>query len=72
MNIMESQRRESPMSLIWRIERFLRESTIAPTKFGRMAINDPRLIGDLRNGRQPRPETVARIEAFISNHERAR
>jgi hypothetical protein len=57
------------MSLLWRIERFLRVSDIPPTKFGRLAINDPRLIADLRNGREPRPTTVARIEAFIATGE---
>jgi hypothetical protein len=60
------------MSLIWKIERFLRASGLPPTKFGRLAINDPRLIDDLRNGRQPRADTVARIEAFIAHGEQAR
>jgi len=60
------------MSLIWRIERFLRASGMPPTTFGRRAINDPQLIVDLRNGRQLRPGTVARIEAFISGAEQAR
>ena len=60
------------MSLIWRIERFLRASAMPPTKFGRLAIGDPRLIGDLRSGRQLRAGTVARIEAFIASQERPR
>lgn len=60
------------MSLIWKIERFLRVTALPPTKFGRLAINDPRLIDDLRNGRQPRPDTIARIEAFIASQEQAR
>ena len=60
------------MSLIWKIECFLRASALPPTKFGRLAINDPRLIEDLRNGRQPRPDTIARIEAFIADQEQQR
>jgi hypothetical protein len=36
------------------------------TKFGRLAINDPRLVGDLRNGRDLRPETEAKIARFIT------
>ena len=60
------------MSLIWKIERFLRASGLPPTKFGRLAINDPRLIDDLRNGREPRAATVARIEAFIARAEQGR
>lgn len=60
------------MSLIWKIECFLRASGLPPTKFGRLAINDPRLIDDLRNGRQLRADTAARIEAFIAHEEQAR
>ncbi|MEO7681915.1 MAG: hypothetical protein ABIS14_14705 [Sphingomonas sp.] len=36
-----------------------------PTKFGRLAVNDPRLVRDLRAGREPGPRMVARVEAFI-------
>jgi len=69
----ESQRGRKPaMSLIWRIERFLRASGMPETRFGRLAVRDPRLVGDLRNGRQPRAGTVARIEAFIASREQAR
>jgi hypothetical protein len=53
------------MSLIWKIERFLRASGMPPTTFGRRAINDPQLLHDLRNGRELGARTVARIEAFI-------
>ncbi|HWU03748.1 MAG TPA: hypothetical protein VN222_13495 [Novosphingobium sp.] len=38
------------------------------TRFGRLAAGDPRLVSDLRNGRQPRQGLIARIEAFIKNH----
>ena len=54
------------MSVLWKVERFLRKSDMPPTKFGRMAINDPRLVEDLRRGREPRPRTLARIEAFLA------
>ncbi|WP_443026150.1 MULTISPECIES: hypothetical protein [unclassified Sphingomonas] len=36
------------------------------TKFGRLAVNDPRLVDDLRNGRDPGPELCARIEAQLA------
>ena len=49
-----------------RIERHLRATGEPPTRFGREALNDPRLVGDLRNGREPGPGTVARIDAFIA------
>ncbi|HEU4959942.1 MAG TPA: hypothetical protein VFT56_06000 [Sphingomonas sp.] len=60
------------MSLHRKIERFLRAAEIPPTKFGRMAINDPRLVFDLRRGRELRPRTVARIEAFLARQEQGR
>ncbi|WP_119036922.1 hypothetical protein [Hephaestia caeni] len=53
------------MTVLGKIERFLRQSDMPPTKFGRIAVNDPRLVGDLRRGREPGTRTVARIEAAL-------
>lgn len=52
--------------LLHKIEKFLRATGMPWTKFGRLAAHDPRLVGDLRNGRSPGPELSARIEAFIA------
>jgi len=57
------------MTVLRRIERFLVRQGMAETRFGRDAVNDPRLVGDLRRGREPRAETVARIEAYIHRFE---
>ena len=54
------------MYVLRKIERFLRATNMPQTKFGRLAVNDPRLVGDLRNGREPGSRMVARIEAFIT------
>lgn len=54
------------MSLLHKIERYLEESGVPRTRFGRIAVNDPRLVDDMRRGREPRPETIARIESLIS------
>ncbi len=54
------------MSVLWKVERYLRRSGTPPTRFGRLAANDPRLVRDLRNGREPRARTVARIEAWLA------
>ena len=54
--------------LIRRIERFLKDTGMAWTRFGRLAAHDPRFVGDLRNGRVPRPETEARVEHFINEY----
>jgi len=54
--------------LIRQIERFLRETGMPWTKFGRLAAHDPRFVEDLRNGRVPRPTTRARIEVWMANY----
>ena len=61
---------EMPM-LIRQIEKFLHETGMAWTKFGRLAAHDPRFVEDLRNGRTPRPATQSRIEQFISSYAEA-
>lgn len=53
------------------IERFLREHDLPPTKFGRLAVRDPRLVPDMRNGRQMRDGTRARIEDFMQRYSKA-
>lgn len=47
------------------VEQFLQRTGMPRTKFGRLAVNDPRLVGDLRNGREPGPGVTARVLAFI-------
>ena len=53
------------MNLLREVEIFLRRSDVAPTRFGRDAVGDPRFVFDLRNGRDPRPITVARVLAYL-------
>ena len=60
------------MSLQWKIERFLRHSAMPPTRFGRMAVGDPRLVSDLRNGREPGKRVIGRVEAFLAQQEHSR
>lgn len=57
------------MELHRRVERYLRRSGMAPTRFGREALRDPRLVFDLRNGREPRPKTAARLAAWLDRAE---
>ena len=52
--------------LISRIEHFLRQTAMPWTRFGRLAMSDPRFVADLRNGRLPRPETERRVEHFMN------
>ena len=58
--------------LIRDIERFLRHSGLAPTTFGRLAAADPRLVFDLRNGREPRKGLRLRVEHFMNTFGEAR
>jgi hypothetical protein len=53
------------MHLLSMIERYLRNSGVAPTRFGRDAVNDPRFVLDLRNGREPRASTAERVISYI-------
>ena len=57
------------MHLLRRIERHLKQSRTPPTKFGRMAVRDPRFVFDLRNGREPRAETTRRVTAYLERVE---
>ena len=54
--------------LIRRIEKFLRQTGMPWTKFGRLAAHDPRFVGDLRNGRSPRLDTERRVEHFMNTY----
>jgi hypothetical protein len=38
---------------------------VAPARFGRDAVGDPRFVFDLRKGREPRPRTIARVLAYL-------
>ena len=58
--------------LIRSIEKFLRQTGMPATKFGRLAAHDPRFVLDLRMGREPRGGTEARIKGFIAGYEAAR
>lgn len=53
------------MHMLRMVEKFLRENDVAPTKFGRMVAGDPRLVLDMRMGREVRPPMRAKIIAFI-------
>lgn len=58
---------ESRVHLLREVEKFLRVSQTAPTRFGRDAVGDPRFVFDLRRGREPRPDTIARVRAFLES-----
>ena len=54
------------MHLLRRIERHLRRRGMAPSTFGRKVAGDPRLVRDMRRGREVGPELAARVEAWMN------
>jgi len=57
------------MTLLRRIERHLRRHAMAATRFGRDAVRDPRLVHDLRNGREPGARLSARVIAYMDRRD---
>ncbi|SFP33571.1 hypothetical protein [Sphingomonas rubra] len=55
------------MSLLIRIDHYLRATATPATKFGRMAVNDPRLVADLRRGRRIGQRVRDRVEALLGS-----
>ena len=59
------------MNLLNRIERHLRRHGVSASAFGRLAVNDPSFVHQLRNGREPGPQIQRRVLAVIATAERA-
>lgn len=57
------------MHLLRRVERYLRHSGTAPTRFGREAVRDPRFVFDLRQGREPRARVAERVSLYLDARE---
>lgn len=60
------------MNLLLTVERHLRSTAKAPSRFGREVAGDPRFVFDLRRGREPRAATRAKVLAFIATAGAAR
>lgn len=56
----------TPDALKAEIERFLNITKMSPTRFGMDAVNDPRFVFDLREGREPRSATMRKAVDFMS------
>lgn len=56
------------MYLLRTIEIYLRRTGMTPTRFGRDAVQDPRLIHDMKRGREPGRAMTERVLAFIESH----
>jgi 2,4-dienoyl-CoA reductase-like NADH-dependent reductase (Old Yellow Enzyme family) len=58
--------------LLQTIEDHLKARRMTPTRFGREAVGDPMFVSNLRDGREPRPRTVARVLDYIDRSPRGR
>ena len=57
------------MHLLRRIEKHLRRKGMAPSTFGRKAIGDPRLVSDMRRGREVGADLAGRLNAWLDAEE---
>lgn len=57
---------QTPPKLVAIVTRACAEAGVSPSRFGRDAVNDSRLVRDLAAGRQPRPATRAAIIAHLN------
>ena len=58
--------------LIRSVESFLSRHAMSASRFGRVAAQDPRLVSDLRAGRDPRPPLDQRVRGFMDGYELAK
>jgi hypothetical protein len=56
------------MHILRKVEAFLRKNDMTPTFFGKKATKDPRLVEDLRCGREVRPATEKKILDFMEGY----
>ncbi len=56
------------MNILYDVERFLKQTGMPASQFGRMVARDPCLVRDMRNGREPRPRLRANIASHLAQH----
>lgn len=54
------------MYILSKVESFIKARRMAPTRFGREVAHDPRLVFDMRRGREPGAKLCRKIEAHIA------
>src|SRR5437762_549754 len=55
-------------ALLAEIAAYCREAKLAETTFGRLAVNDGKLVGRLKNGSRVTMDTIGRVRSFIANN----
>ena len=57
------------MSMLSLVERHIRKNRVSPARIGRESVGDPRLVFDMRNGRNLGGKIEARLQAYLSQQE---
>ncbi len=57
------------MNIRREIELFLRRTGMRPARFGRLAARDPKLVFDVRAGREMRATLIRRVRDFIATQD---
>lgn len=52
------------------VERYLDKRGLSPSAFGDKAAGDPNFVFELRNGREPRRATIAKVRSFMECDDR--
>lgn len=60
------------MKLLARIEAHMKSRRMAPTRFGRDCVGDPKFVLQLREGREPRRRTIIRVLDYLDDPEAER
>ena len=55
--------------MLIRIDRYLRHTHMSRSQFGRLAVNDPRLVTDMIRGRVIGPVVEAKITRFMEGRD---
>lgn len=59
----------TPEDFLAEIEAFLTRTGMSASAFGRAAVGDPNLVGDLRAGRMPNLRLVGRVNSYIQRQD---
>ena len=57
------------ISLLDEIDTFVRFNQLSESAFGRLAVNDWKLLRQLRAGRRLWPDTEARVRSFMATYQ---
>jgi 2,4-dienoyl-CoA reductase-like NADH-dependent reductase (Old Yellow Enzyme family) len=55
--------------LLGRVENYIKSRRMAPARFGREAVKDPKFVFQLREGREPRQRTVDRVLRYLDENQ---